>query len=230
MRSRVLITGGASGIGAAIAERCKEDGYETVILDKVGKDSVLCDLADVESTKAALEKVLEDGPICRLVNNVGSVFPGSLEEQGLDDLERSFSLNLRSAFQCTKALLPGMKQESFGRIVSISSRAILGKKKRTVYAASKAGLVGMSKVWAAELAQFGITSNVVAPGPIRTTLFEQSNAKGAEETKAIFRSIPMGRMGEPHEVAHSVSHFLDDRAGFVTGQTTFVCGGLTIGA
>ena len=225
---RVLITGGASGIGAAIANRCRQEGYETVIIDRVG-DGIIADLLDAASTEAALAEALDGGPITRIVNNVGAVFPASAEKQSIAEFDAAWRLNLLAAVQCTQALLPGMKETGFGRIVTISSRAALGKELRSAYAATKAGLIGLSRVWALELGPFGITSNVVAPGPISTELFEKANPVDSPLTKAIMAGIPVGRIGTPDDVAHSAAHFLDERSGFVTGQTAYVCGGVTVG-
>lgn len=228
-RPRVLVTGGASGIGAAIVARCREDGYEPVVLDRDGDGSIRCDLSDPASTAEALREALADGPITRLVNNVGAVFPHSVSEQTLDEFDAAIALNLRSALQCAQALLPGMREAGFGRIVSMSSRAALGKELRSAYAATKAGLLGMSRVWALEEGRHGITANAVAPGPIATPLFEQANPDDAPQTVELIRSIPVQRMGTPDDVAHAVSYLLDDRSGFVTGQTIYVCGGVTVG-
>lgn len=225
---RVLITGGAAGIGAAIAERCRADGYEPVIIDRTG-NGIIADLSNVASTAAALEEALAGGPITRIVNNVGAVFPASAEEQTLEDLEAAFAVNLRSAMQCTQAVIPGMKTAGFGRIVTISSRAALGKELRSAYAATKAGLLGLTRVWALELGSSGITANAVAPGPIATDLFAKANPEGSPHTQAIINGIPVQRMGVPEDVAHAASHLLDARSGFVTGQTHYVCGGVTVG-
>lgn len=226
---RVLVTGGAHGIGAAIAQRCAEDGYRPVVLDREGPDAIHCDLADPESTRRALQTALADGPITRLVNNVGAVFPHTLEEQTLEEFNAAVALNLRCAFQCAQALLPGMKAAGFGRIVSMSSRAALGKELRTAYAATKAGLQGMTRVWALEAGPFGVTANAVGPGPIATDLFTRANPPGAPRTQEIIDAVPVQRMGTPEDVAHTVSYLLDARSGFVTGQTLYVCGGMTVG-
>ena len=228
-RERVLITGGASGIGRATAERCRQDGYEPVILDRVG-DGIRADLSSPDETAGALEEALKNGPITRLVNNVGVVRPGPVEEQSLSDLELAVSLNLRCALQCLQALLPGMKAAGFGRVVNISSRAALGKELRTVYAATKAGLQGMTRVWALELGRYGITANAIGPGPIRTELFDRANPPDSPRTRAIMETIPVRRIGEPEDVADAVSFLLGARSGFVTGQTLYVCGGMTVGA
>ena len=228
-RERVLVTGGANGIGRAIVERSRADGYEPIVIDLVG-DGIRADLSDPQATARALEAALRDGPITRLVNNVGVIRPGTVEDQTLEDFALVMSLNLRCAMQCVQALLPGMKEAKFGRIVNMSSRAALGKELRTAYAASKAGLQGMARVWALELGQYGITANAVGPGPVRTELFERGNPPDSPRTQAIINAVPVRRIGLPEDVAHSVSFLLDARSGFVTGQVLYVCGGLTIGA
>ncbi len=231
MTERVLITGGFAGIGRAVAERCRADGLHSVIIDRQeGEGVIRGDLSDPDDTARALVEALRGGPITRLVNNVGIVRPGPVEEQTIADLDAVVSLNLRSALQCLQAVLPGMKEAGFGRVVNISSRAAIGKELRTVYAATKAGLQGMAKVWALELGTHGITANAVGPGPIRTELFERANPHNSPKTRAIIDAIPVGRIGEPEDVANAVSFLLDARSGFVTGQVLYVCGGMTVGS
>jgi 3-oxoacyl-[acyl-carrier protein] reductase len=229
-QERILITGGASGIGLAIAEKGAGNGWDVIVLDRqpspVGK-TVMADLSDTSDTARALDEALADGPVTRLVNNVGAVFPASLREQSLDDIDRAYALNLRCAVQCAQALVPGMSDAGFGRIVNMASRAALGKQLRTAYSASKAGLIGLTRVWALELGPEGITVNAIGPGPIATELFAQAN--DAERTKQITDAIPVRRMGTPADVAHTAAYLLDEHAGFVTGQTIYVCGGLTVG-
>lgn len=232
MTQRLLVTGGSSGIGRAIAERGIEAGWDVIVIDRrpslIGR-SLLADLSDTVSTAAALELVLEDGPVTRLVNNVGAVFPASVDEQTLTQFDASFALNLRCAVQCTQAVIGGMREEHFGRIVNMTSRAALGKELRSAYAAAKAGLIGLTRVWALELAKDGITVNAIGPGPIATELFLTANPAESDRTKAIIDGIPVGRLGRPEDVAHSAAFFLDVRSGFVTGQVLYVCGGLTVG-
>ena len=225
---RVLITGGASGIGAAAAARCREEGFEVVVIDRIG-DGIIADLSDPQATAEALQQALAGGPITRLLNNVGVVVPASAAEQTLAEFDLALSLNLRCAFQCMQALLPGMKEAGFGRIVNMSSRAALGKDLRTAYAATKAGLIGMTRVWALELGESGITVNAIGPGPIRTELFDRANPPGAPRTQAIIDAVPVRRVGTPEDVANAVAFFLDERSGFVTGQILYVCGGMTVG-
>lgn len=230
---RLLVTGGASGIGLAIAERGNDLGWDVVVIDRefasVGL-SVQADLSSIDETTDALGAALESGPITRLVNNVGAVFPAALEDQTLAQVDASHALNLRSAIQCTQAVLPGMRASGQGRIVNMASRAALGKEHRTAYAAAKAGLIALTRVWALELGADGITVNAIGPGPIATDLFNQANPDGALRTEAIKSSIPVGRLGTPLDVARTALFFLDDDAGFITGQTLYVCGGLTVGA
>ena len=123
-----------------------------------------------------------------------------------------------------------LRNSTFGRVVNMASRAALGKELRTAYAATKAGLIGMAKVWALELGAHGITANAVGPGPIRTALFDQANPRDSPRTRAIIEAIPVRRVGTPEDVANAVSFLLDARSGFVTGQVLYVCGGMTVGA
>lgn len=162
-RERVLITGGASGIGAATAERCRAEGWEPVVIDRVG-DGIRADLSSADDTARALQEALAGGPITRLVNNVGIVAPNGAEHQTLQEFDLAVSLNLRCACQCMQALLPGMRAAGLGRIVNMSSRAALGKELRTAYSATKAGLIGMTRVWTLELGAHGITANAIGPG------------------------------------------------------------------
>lgn len=229
---RVLITGGGAGIGAAIARRCREDGYAPVIIDRVVDHvpgGIQADLSNTEDTARALQEALAGGPITRLVNNVGVVVPNDAASQTLGEFDLAMALNLRCALQCMQAVLPGMKEAGFGRIVNMSSRAALGKDLRTAYAASKAGLIGMTRVWALELGQWGITANAIGPGPIRTELFDKANPPDAPRTQKIIASVPVKRVGEPEDVSHAAAYLLDDRSGFVTGQVLYVCGGMTVG-
>lgn len=230
---RVLVTGGANGIGAAIADRCRVDGYRVISIDlrSAGNAdvSLTADLSDPASTDEALGAALADGPITRLVNNVGTVRPASLAEQTAEDLEAVVALNLQCAMRCTQALLPSMTAAGFGRVVSLSSRAALGKELRTAYAASKAGLIGMTRVWALELGRHGITANALAPGPVATELFERANPPDSPRTAEIIRTIPVGRLGLPTDIAQAAAFFLDERSGFITGQTLYACGGKTLG-
>lgn len=232
----VLITGASQGIGRAIATRATEDGYRVINLDQKApktllKDEVFhpIDLTDVNAIDNLIPQLLARQPIVRLVNNAGIIRPAALEQTTVDDFDAVMAINLRAPMLLTQHLFPGMRKAKFGRIVSIASRAALGKEERTVYAGSKAGLIGMTKTWALEMAQYGITVNAIGPGPIATELFTSGNPPDAPKTIKILQSIPVQRMGQPEDVAHAVASLLDDRAGFITGQIHYVCGGMTVG-
>jgi 3-oxoacyl-[acyl-carrier protein] reductase len=140
-------------------------------------------------------------------------------------------LHFGAAIALAQAALPGMKQARFGRIVLLSSRAALGAPTRTVYSATKAGIIGMARTWALELAPFGITVNVVAPGPIGDTeMFASVMSPDSDRAKTLARSIPVGRLGRSTDVARAVTFFSSPDADFITGQTLYVCGGASIGS
>ncbi|WP_372620620.1 SDR family oxidoreductase [Falsiroseomonas sp.] len=232
----ILITGGAGGIGRAIAHRAAEAGWRPVTLDLRAPSDPLpneayihCDFADAAAARAALAEAVALHAPTRLVNNVGIVRPAPLEETDIDDLAAVLDVNLRSAVLAAQALLPAMREAGFGRIVNIASRAALGKELRTAYAASKAGLIGLTRTWALELAGQGITVNAIGPGPIATELFRRANPDNSPKTRAIIEGVPVKRLGTPEDIAHACAFLLDERAGFVTGQTVYVCGGLTVG-
>lgn len=235
MSPRTLVTGGAGGIGLAVARQELAAGRAVVVLDREPPPAdldarfVSVNLMDEAATAAALAEALSHGPVTRLVNNVGMVRPASLDDTTAEDFAAVMRLNLGVAIQATQALLAGMRAARFGRIVNVSSRAAYGKELRTAYAASKAGLIGATRTWALELGKDGITVNAVAPGPIATPLFTAANPPDAPRTRAIVEAIPVGRMGTPEDVAQAVSFFLSDEAGFITGQTLPVCGGITVG-
>ena len=187
------------------------------------------DLTDRAATARALHAIAAESDILWLVNNAGIVAPAPIEDVQLADFDRVVAVNLAAVIQCTQAALPAMRQAGFGRIVNISSRAALGKELRSVYAATKAGLIGLTRTLALELGVHGITVNAIGPGPIETELFRASNPADSPRTHAIINAIPLRRLGQPEDIAHAADFFLSDGASFVSGQTLFVCGGLTAG-
>lgn len=236
MGSRVLVTGGSRGIGRAVVERLSDDGYQVVNFDLQppeqparGEQYLCADVSDEAALRQALAQALRDGPITRLVNNAGIVRPQPIGRVSTEDLRAVMDVNLAAAVLCAQALMPGMAEAGGGRIVNISSRAALGKTERIAYASSKAALHGFTKALALEAGAQGITVNAVGPGPIVTELFTRVNPPGTPATQRILEAIPLRRMGLPAEVAHMVASLLDARAGFVTGQVVYVCGGMTVG-
>lgn len=231
-----IVTGGGRNIGQAIALRLQADGYRVFALDIVEPeaeglraDAVRVDLQDAEATRAAVQTIAAAHKVTCLVNNVGLVAPAPLDEVKIEDFDRLMHLNLRTSLICAQVLAPEMRRHGGGRIVFNTSRVTKGKLDRTLYSATKGAAQSMARTWALELAADGITVNCVAPGPIATTAFWDNNPPEAPKTKAIIDTVPLGRMGTPEDVANAVSFFCDDRAGFVTGQTLFVCGGVTVG-
>ena len=139
-------------------------------------------------------------------------------------------LHLGSAIAMVQAALPTMRERHHGRIILMSTRAIVGLEKRTVYSATKAGMVGMGRTWALELAPHGVTVNMVAPGPIaETEMFDAVVPPDTELAERVAARVPVGRLGRPSDISRAVQFFLADDADFVTGQTLFVCGGASVG-
>ncbi|WP_243478653.1 SDR family oxidoreductase [Orrella daihaiensis] len=235
-RNKVLVTGGSGGIGRAIAKRLTDDGYRIVNVDLVapkalepGEEFVNVDLMDWDAAEATLQTIATRGDVLRVVNNAGFIRPALLQDTSVEDFEAVVQLNLRAPLLVAQSFLPAMRQAKFGRIVNITSRSALGKELRTAYSATKAGLLGMTRTWALEEGANGITVNAIGPGPIATDLFLSGNPPDSPKTKQIIDTLPVKRMGEPADVAHAVASFLDDRAGFITGQILYVCGGMTVG-
>jgi NAD(P)-dependent dehydrogenase (short-subunit alcohol dehydrogenase family) len=231
-----VVTGGARNIGAAIARRLLADGFRVIVLDILEpQDEALrphfhrIDLSDAEATAALMEEIAATHHVTCLVNNVGIVLPVRLEEVDPADFDPLMHVNVRASIVCTQAVLAPMRRLGGGRIVLVTSRVVKGKAARTLYAASKGAAEAMARTWALELAADNITVNCVAPGPIATSAFWENNPPDAPVTRAIVETIPVGRMGTPEDVAHAVSFLCDARSGFVTGQTLFVCGGVTVG-
>lgn len=230
-----LVTGASKGIGFAIAERFARDGQRVIGVARgeperdFPGDYHRVDLEDTDAAVKALAEIVAAQPVDNLVNNAGYSIPQSVSDTDLADFDKQIAVNLRGALICAQACIPAMRAKKRGRIVNISSRAILGKEERTAYAAAKAGLIGFTRVWASELAAEGVTVNAIAPGPIETALFLRNHPPGSDKYKALEDTVPVRRMGTPEDIAAAVAFFASDDASFVTGQLLYVCGGLSLG-
>lgn len=235
MTRNAVVTGASQGLGEAIARRLAADGWRVFNLDRAAPSNadapaswIETDLSDPAAIATAFEMIRAEGPVTGLVNNAGMGIMTSLEDTTVEDFETQIGINLRAPMLCAQAVLDDMKAAGFGRIVNISSRAMLGKALRTVYAATKGGIASMTKVWALEMAPFGVTVNAVAPGPVATELFTLANPPDMPRTQEIIGTIPAGRLGTPDDIANAVAFFMDDRSGFVNGQVLLVCGGISL--
>lgn len=232
-----VVTGGSAGIGAAICRRLLDEGARVISVARRMPDfqhpnlrTVIADLADRSEASAAFSAIAARETMLRVVHNAGVIRPAPVEDALLDDLDYLTELHLASMTTLVKSALPAMKAANFGRIVGISSRGALGLQTRTNYAATKAGMLGMLRTWALELGSYGVTSNIVAPGPIQSDMFHEIVPEGSDRKMKLAESIPVKRIGAPADVAHAVAFFLSPEAGFVTGQTLYVCGGTSIGS
>ncbi len=192
--------------------------------------SIEVDLSDRNATGGAVRELVARFAPTVVIHNAGVIRAALLPQVKLDDLDALVDLHLGCAIQLVQAALPAMRAQGFGRVVLLSSRAALGLATRTSYSATKAGMLGMARTWALELAPDGITVNVVAPGPIRTDMFYDVVAAGSDRERALAASVPVKRLGEPADVARAVSFFVDPDSGFVTGQVLYVCGGTSVGS
>jgi NAD(P)-dependent dehydrogenase (short-subunit alcohol dehydrogenase family) len=236
MSHTAIVTGASQGIGRAIAEHLIAGGWQIINLDirapAAGNDPgnrwVEVDLAEPEALRAVLKKLTAAHSITGLVNNAAIGRMSLLEDTTLEDFDASVAINMRAPMLCAQALVPAMRRQGFGRIVNICSRAHLGKTHRTSYAGTKGALVSMTKVWALEYARDGITCNAIAPGPVQTELFDLANPPEMPRTKQIIDTIPVGRLGQPDDIANAVAFFMDKKTSYITGQVLYVCGGISL--
>jgi NAD(P)-dependent dehydrogenase (short-subunit alcohol dehydrogenase family) len=234
MSRTFLVTGASKGIGLALAQRLHRSGHQVVGLARRSTADfpgtlVLSDLSDPAATEATLGELTAHFRFDGVVNNVGLVRPQPLGAVELPVLDEVLRVNLHPALQAVQALLPGMIERGWGRVVNITSLTVLGAPERTAYAAAKAALVSFSRSWALELATTGITVNAVSPGPTQTALFRENNPAGSSGEQRYLAQVPMRRLGWPDEIAAAIAFLLSDDAGFITGQTLHVDGGASIG-
>jgi NAD(P)-dependent dehydrogenase (short-subunit alcohol dehydrogenase family) len=232
-----VVTGASAGIGRAIAEALLAHGASVIAVSRrppvFSHDrltSYSTDLSQPEAVRETASRIAKEHEADILINNAGVVRNTFLENVEDAEFNELVDLHLRSAVILAQTVLPSMKRKSFGRIVNMSSRAVVGLAGRTVYAATKAALISMTRTWALELGPFGITVNAIAPGPVVTDMLTGDFPEKSEKAKKLAASIPVRRLGRSADIARAAMYFADPENGWVTGQTLFVCGGASLGS
>jgi 3-oxoacyl-[acyl-carrier protein] reductase len=241
-----IVTGSARGIGAATARRLAADGMAVAVLDldeaacagtvKEITDAdgralaVSADVSQADQVATAVERVADElgGPTV-LINNAGVIRDNLIFKMTDDDWDTVMDVHLRGAFLMTRAVQKYMVDQRWGRIVNLSSSSALGNRGQVNYSAAKAGMQGFTKALAIELGQFGVTANAVAPGFIVTDMTAATAARMGMSFEAFqdaaAQRVPVRRIGQPTDVAHTISYLVSDGAGFVSGQVIYVAGG-----
>ncbi|MEV4615354.1 3-oxoacyl-ACP reductase FabG [Kitasatospora sp. NPDC049258] len=241
-----IVTGAARGIGAATALRLAADGYAVAVIDLAEAAAqetveritaaggralaVGADVSDAEQVQAAVDRVAEElGAPVVLINNAGVLRDNLLFKMSESDWDTVMGVHLKGAFLMTRAVQKHMVDAGFGRIVNLSSSSAQGNRGQANYSTAKAGLQGFTKTLAIELGKFGITANAVAPGFIATDMTAATAARVGMEFEAFKAAaatqIPVGRVGVPEDIAHTISFLAGEGAGFVSGQVIYVAGG-----
>ncbi|MGY2001637.1 3-oxoacyl-ACP reductase FabG [Blastococcus sp. SYSU DS1024] len=241
-----IVTGAARGIGAATALRLAADGFAVAVLDLKEDDArgtveaieaaggralaVGADVGDGEQVQAAVDRIAAElGPPVVLVNNAGVTRDNMLFKMSDADWDLVMHVHLRGSFLMTRAAQKHMIDAKWGRIVNLSSTSALGNRGQANYATAKAGLQGFTKTLAIELGKFGVTANCIAPGFIQTEMTKATAERIGEDWESYVQkraaAIPVARAGVPEDIAHTVSFFVSEGAGFVSGQVVYVAGG-----
>jgi 3-oxoacyl-[acyl-carrier protein] reductase len=241
-----IVTGAARGIGAATARRLAKDGYAVAVLDlleeqaKATAEAIVADggralavgvdVADEQSVADAVARVTAElGAPTVLVNNAGILRDNLLFKMSVSDWDSVLGVHLRGAFLMTRAVQAHMVEAKFGRIVNLSSTSALGNRGQANYSAAKAGMQGFTKTLAIELGKFGVTANAVAPGVIETDMIRETAERIgmplADYLGVAAKDVPVGRVGQPEDIANAVSFFCAEQSGFVSGQVLYVAGG-----
>jgi len=228
---RAVVTGGAAGIGLGIAVAYAGEGAEVTVLDiapglTAGPATlkfIHADVADESAVTAAFEEIQRRGPVDILVNNAGVVGECPLAEMPSTEWDRVLNINLRGPFLCTRAVLPGMIEQRWGRVINIASQiGQIGGDTMTHYTASKAGLIGLTKALAREVSRFNVLVNAIAPGPIETSMLA---GESPDWTARKLAELPIGRFGQVAEVAPTAVFLASEDAAYYVGQTLGPNGG-----
>jgi 3-oxoacyl-[acyl-carrier protein] reductase len=244
VRDRVaLVTGGAQGIGEAVATRLAGDGAKVAVLDLnadaarataerigAGAIGIGADVSRADQVQAAVDQVVAElGALHILVNNAGVLRDNLLFKMSEDDWDTVMSVHLKGAFLCSKIAQQHMVSAGYGRIINMSSTSALGNRGQANYATAKAGLQGFTKTLAIELGQFGVTVNAIAPGFIETAMTkataERTGSTIEEMRERVAATIPVRRGGVPADIANTAAFFAGEESGYVTGQVIYVDGG-----
>ncbi|AGL00198.1 SDR family oxidoreductase [Desulfoscipio gibsoniae] len=237
-----LVTGSGGGIGEVVAKTLAQNGARVVINDineenvmRVAEDiknaggealGFVADISQRQQVQMMINRTVERfGSIDILVNNAGIAKDKGFLKMTEEDWDSVLNVNLKGMFNTCQAAIAHMRERKYGRIINISSRAWLGWPGQANYSASKGGVVSLSRTLALEMAKHKITVNCIAPGIIRTPLFDMLKE---EVQKNLLALQPVGRIGEPEEIAYGVLFFASDESNYVTGQTIFICGGKSI--
>ena len=246
MSKVAIVTGAARGIGAATAQRLAQDGFAVAVLDLKADDgadtvaaiesaggkalAVGADVSDAEQVQAAVDRIAAElGAPVVLVNNAGVTRDNMLFKMSDSDWDIVMNVHLRGSFLMTRAAQKHMIEAGWGRIVNLSSTSALGNRGQANYATAKAGLQGFTKTLAIELGKFGVTANAIAPGFIQTEMTKATAERIGEEWESYVAkraaAIPVARAGVPEDIAHLVSFFVSEGAGFISGQVVYAAGG-----
>lgn len=241
-----IVTGAARGLGAATALRLAQDGLAVAVIDldeasaKVTADTIVAaggtavavgaDVSDSTATVAAVTRVADElGAPTILVNNAGVTRDNLLFKMTDSDWDSVMGVHLKGAFLMSRAVQKYMVETEWGRIVNLSSTAALGNRGQANYSAAKAGVQGFTKTLAIELGKFGVTANCVAPGFIASEMTKATAERLGRDWEAYVAeraaAIPVARVGQPEDIANTVSFLVDERSGFVSGQVIYVAGG-----
>ena len=231
----ILVTGASKGIGKIIAKTLNELGQVYAVarnedkLKELNLSYFCCDLSNCEEL-IKLGDFIEENKIDVLINNAGEYIYSDIDKIDLDNLEHIINVNLKAPIYLMKRAVPYMKTQNFGRIINIGSiSGVMGEASASMYSATKAGLIGLSKATGLELAKYGITVNTINPGWVDTELGNNSIEESEFSQEEIIECIPQRRFVEPQEVADLVKYLISDSAKGITGQSINICAGLSVG-